>query len=236
MKWGSSEEKRLKTVALKNAESVLIARRHAERELLAAKEALEQKTRELESSEQRLRAVFGQAAVGIGVCDLKGRFLEANPKFCDILGYTSDELRALTFIEITDPDDVAETEEHVRRLLAGEIPHYVLEKRYRRKDGSTIWSRTTVTLLRNASGAAESFVGVIEDIDARVQAEGVALAAAERLQLALAAGDLGDWSWDAKTDLLTFGRRAAEILAVPHSTPLTWSKLRESPPFGAERT
>src|SRR6185295_8961096 len=211
MKWGSREADRLKNAALKNAESVLIARRRAERELLAAKEALEHKTRELEKSEERYRSAFGQVAVGIGVCDLQYRFTDVNQRFCDILGYSPDELRALTFTEITHPDDVAQTQDHVRRLLAGEIPHYVLEKRYQRKDGNAIWSRTTVTLLRNTTGEAEAFVGVIEDIAARVQAEQVALAAAERLQLAFAAAELGDWSWDASTDVLTLGRRAAEV-------------------------
>ena len=230
MKWGSSEEKRLKNAALKNAESVLIARRHAERELLAAKEALEHKTRELEKSEERFRAAFGQVAVGIGVCNLEHRFIDVNQKFCDILGYLPDELRALTFTEITHPDDVAQTQDHVRRLLAGEIPHYVLEKRYKRKDGNAIWSRTTVTLLRNTTGEAEAFVGVIEDIATRVQAEQVALAAAERLQLAFAAGELGDWSWDARTDVLTLGRRAAEVFGVPLSAPITWSQLRDRLP------
>ena len=174
MKWGSREAERLKSAALKNAESVLIARRRAERELLAAKEALEYKTRELEKSEERYRSAFGQVAVGIGVCDLRYRFTDVNQRFCDILGYSPDELRALTFTEITHPDDVAQTQDHVRRLLAGEIQHYVLEKRYLRKDGNAIWSRTTVTLLRNTTGEAEAFIGVIEDIAARVRAEQVA--------------------------------------------------------------
>src|SRR5262245_58269440 len=198
----STDEARLRNASLKNAESVLIARRRAEQELLAAKEALEHKTRELQKSEERFRAAFGHAAVGIGVSDLDGRFIEVNQKLCDIVGYSPEELRQRSFIEITHPDDLHETKDKVRRLLAGAIPSYALEKRYLHKDGRPVWCRATVTLLRTVSGEPESFVGVVEDIDARVQAEEISLAAAERLQLALAAGDLGDWSWDAKTDLL----------------------------------
>jgi PAS domain S-box-containing protein len=227
MKSVSSEEARLRNAALKNAESVLLARRRAEEELLAAKEALEHKTRELQKSEERFRAAFGHAAVGIGMSNLEGRFLEVNQKLCDIVGYSAEELRQLTFVELTHPDDLQETEDKVRRLLAGAILNYALEKRYVRKDGRAVWCRATVTLLRTASGEPESFVGVVEDIDARVQAEETSLAAAERLQLALAAGDLGDWSWDAKTDLLTLGARAAEIFGFSTDEPLTWTQLRK---------
>ncbi|HVT27524.1 MAG TPA: PAS domain S-box protein [Lacipirellulaceae bacterium] len=50
---------------------------------------------------------------------------------------------------------------------------------------------------------------------------------AERLRLALAAGQLGDWSWDAATDLVTLGDRASEIFGLPAEQPIPWSQLRE---------
>jgi PAS domain S-box-containing protein len=121
--------------------------------------------------EGEFRTAFERVAVGISVVDLNLRFLEANPKFCEIVGYSRDELLGLTAADITYPDDVFETQDQVRRLLAGEIPHYVLDKRYLRKDGTTVWSRTTVTLLRDAAGGAQRFVGVIEDITARKDME-----------------------------------------------------------------
>jgi PAS domain S-box-containing protein len=125
----------------------------------------------LRDSERRFRTTFERAAVGIAVADPNYRFLEANPKFCEILGYSRNELCALTFHDITHPDDVVETHAEVRRLLAGEIPHYVLEKRYVRKDSSVVWSRTTVTLQRDADGNPDSFIGVIEDITDRKRTE-----------------------------------------------------------------
>lgn len=189
MRWGNTEEKRLRTVALKNAESVLLARRDAERKLLAAKEALERKTRELQASEERFRATFSQAAVGIGICDLDGHFVDVNPKFCEIVGYSRAELLKLTFTAITYTEDLRETEIQVRRLLGGEIPHYVLTKRYRRKDSSVVWSRTTVTLLRNAQGAADQLVGVIEDIGDRMHAEELGQASAAHLSALVASSE-----------------------------------------------
>jgi PAS domain S-box-containing protein len=126
---------------------------------------------QLRDNEQRLRAIFNQAAVGIAVADLDGFFVEMNRKFSDILGYTPDELRQRTFVDLTHPDDRGATQEAVRQLLAGQTPHYVFEKRYLRRDGSTVWSLSTVTLLRTAAGAPRQLIGVIEDISARKQFE-----------------------------------------------------------------
>jgi PAS domain S-box-containing protein len=122
-------------------------------------------------STERLHAVFNQAAVGIAILSLDGRFLEANHKFSNILGYSIDELRNLTFLNLTHPDHLDETRSNSNRLLAGEIPHFAYEKRYLRKDGSVVWSLSTVTLLRDAAGQPQFFLGVIEDITSRKLAE-----------------------------------------------------------------
>ncbi len=125
----------------------------------------------LRRSEERLRAMFAQAAVGIAVADLNGQFLDINRRFADILGYSADELQQLTFADITHPDDLAATRAFVSRMLSGHIREYSLEKRYLRKDQSPVWSLTTVTLLQGAVGDPQRFLGVIEDITARKQAE-----------------------------------------------------------------
>ena len=88
------EDRLLRSVALQNANSILIARQRAEGELKAALEALRQ-------SEEQLRAIFNQAAVGIATAGLDGRFLDMNLKFSDILGYKAAELAGRTFLELT---------------------------------------------------------------------------------------------------------------------------------------
>ena len=120
----------------------------------------------LRDSEERLRAMFNQAAVGIALSGLDGRFLEMNQKFAEILGHTADELRGLTVAAITHPDDRDETARLIGELLAGELTYYNIEKRYLRKDQSEVWSLSTVTLLKDASGRPQRFLGVIEDITA----------------------------------------------------------------------
>ena len=109
----------------------------------------------LRTSEERLRATFNQAAVGIVVADLNGRFLEANPRFCDILGYSFDELQQLTFAQIVHPEDLSGSQAEARVLLAGEIQHCAFENRYIRKDGAALWGRTTLALLRGTRPALQ---------------------------------------------------------------------------------
>jgi len=125
----------------------------------------------LRQSEERLRGMFEQAAVGIAVADLEGHFRDMNAKFAEILGYSAEELQQATVADITHPDDRAETRSAVTELLAGFRASYALEKRYVRKDGSVIWSLTTVTLLRDPAGRPRQFLGVIEDITRRKQTE-----------------------------------------------------------------
>jgi PAS domain S-box-containing protein len=125
----------------------------------------------LRESEERLRAMFNQAAVGIALAGLDGYFLDMNRKFAEILGYPPGELQQRTFTEITHADDRQVTEASARQLLLGAIPEYSIEKRYIRKDGSEVWSRTTVTLLRDVAGQPQRFLGVIEDITQRQRTE-----------------------------------------------------------------
>jgi len=171
------EDELLRSVALQNAGSILAARKRAEQDLVAAKE-------ELRRSEERLRATFEQAAVGISISELDGGLTEVNRKFAEILGYSADELTRMTSFELTHPDDLPQTRANVARLVSGESSSYVLEKRYLRKDGGVVWSRTTVAALRDSAGQPRQIIGVIEDITQRkLSEEALQEAAEERKRL-----------------------------------------------------
>lgn len=135
---------------------------------ISARKAAE---RELAESEARFRGTFEQAAVGVSHVGLDGRWLLVNDWLCDLVGYTREELMARTFQDITHPDDLAPDLENVRRLLAGEIPHYGMDKRYFHKDGSLVWIRLTVSLVRAADGTPKFFISIIQDIRTRKAAE-----------------------------------------------------------------
>ncbi|BAL22368.1 sensor histidine kinase [Azoarcus sp. KH32C] len=125
----------------------------------------------LRDSERRFRATFEQAAVGIALVTPDGRWLRTNQKLCDIVGYTQDELAALTFQDITHPDDLEADLDQVQRMLAGEIETYSLEKRYLRKGGAIVWINLTAALVRQADGSPDYFISVVEDIERRKEAE-----------------------------------------------------------------
>ena len=125
----------------------------------------------LRQSEERFRLTFENAASGIAHVAPDGRWLRVNQRLCEMTGYTQAELLARTFQDLTHPADLATDLEFVRRVLAGEMSRYSLEKRYLRRDGSVLWINLTVALVRDAAGAPAYFIAIIEDITARKQIE-----------------------------------------------------------------
>lgn len=168
--------------------------------LSAGEDVTEQRQAEaaLRESETRFRATFEQAAVGMAHVGLDGRFLRLNDKLCEIAGHERAELEALTFGDITHPEDREAEAGRPEALIAGEIQHYAAEKRYIRKDGSVVWVHVTGSLVRDRQGAPDYFIKVVENITRRKQAEHL-LADGELQRMALAAAGAGAWHWDAES-------------------------------------
>src|SRR5690606_23263396 len=125
----------------------------------------------LRESEERFSSTMEFAAIGIAHVASDGRFIYANPQICEMLGYTEQELLALTVRQITHPDDVALTDEYANRLRSGVIRSFKVEKRYVRKDGLPLWVSLTIAAKRDASGRALYNISIVEDISARKRAE-----------------------------------------------------------------
>jgi PAS domain S-box-containing protein len=136
----------------------------------------------LRESEERFRATFEQAPLGIDHVDPAGRWLRVNQRLCDILGYTRDELLALTFQDITFPADLPLDLEQMAQTLRGEIARCEMDMRYLRKSGELLWCRLTVSLVRNADGSPKYFIRIIEDISARKEAQAMLGSAAHELR------------------------------------------------------
>ncbi|MCS7014019.1 MAG: PAS domain S-box protein, partial [Chloroherpetonaceae bacterium] len=119
---------------------------------------------QLKVSEERLRAMIDAAPIGVFSCMLSGRFIEVNPAFCQMVGYTEDELLELTFQDITHPDDLSISVESDEKLLRGEVPHYTLQKRYLHKNGQPVYVRVRTGLARHADGSPAYLVSQVEDI------------------------------------------------------------------------
>jgi PAS domain S-box-containing protein len=137
------------------------------------KELAERKHAEaaLRESEERFRSTFENAAIGMAHVGPGGRWLRVNDTLCEITGYSREELLAKTVNDITYPEDLKKDQALARRVLAGELSKYSLEKRYVRKDGSLVWVETTVSLRTAADGRPLHFIGSVEDISERKRAQ-----------------------------------------------------------------
>jgi diguanylate cyclase (GGDEF)-like protein/PAS domain S-box-containing protein len=119
-------------------------------------------------ADAQMRLAFENAPIGIAVVDLGGGFARVNPALCRITGYPPDELLAVTFQDITHPDDLDKDLELAGQLRRGEITSYQMEKRYRRPDGSYVWVSLSGSIARSDSGEPLYFIAHVEDITDRV--------------------------------------------------------------------
>ena len=126
----------------------------------------------LRESEERYRAVFDNAGIGIDLLDRDGRILQVNQSLSDMLGYSEEELRQLTFQDITYPEEREVSKSKLEALMAGEIDFYRLEKRYLRKDRSFLWADLTTSAIRGPKGEHLGTIGVVSDITDRKKVEG----------------------------------------------------------------
>jgi len=125
----------------------------------------------LKESEERSQAIVANSPIGIATTGIDKRILSANEAFCRILDYTEDELRKLTFKDITHPEDIQKSVEEVEKLDAGRSFSFTLEKRYIKKDGSVINGKVTVSTVRNQDGKPSLFIAELEDITERKKME-----------------------------------------------------------------
>lgn len=116
-------------------------------------------------------SVFESPAIGMSVQSLDGRWLAVNDAMAGILGYSPSELIAMTFHDITHPDDIAENAERLQRLVIGAERRFQMEKRYIHRDGSIVTAILTVSIVTDRAGNPLRFVSQIQDITARTQLE-----------------------------------------------------------------
>lgn len=134
---------------------------------------------ELKESEKRTReallyyrTIFEQAGVGVAQIDSQtGRFLRVNRKYCEIVGLTETEMLATDFMALTHSDDLQQDLDCMKRLIAGEITQFSLEKRYVKSGGRIAWVNLTVSPLWAPGEAPMSHMAVAKEITDRKSAE-----------------------------------------------------------------
>ncbi|TIW84457.1 MAG: PAS domain S-box protein, partial [Mesorhizobium sp.] len=169
--------------------------------------------RQITESEQRFRRAMEDSAIGIAIVSLDGRILQTNPAFATMLGYSREEIEALTFFQITHPDDLQIGRETMAGLRAGTVDTFHFEKRYLKKDGTPVWANLAGSVIRDGrSGRPLYLVSQIEDIDARKQAEARITEAETRWNFALAGAGQGVWDFDMRKGGTTYSATWVKML------------------------
>lgn len=115
-------------------------------------------------SESRFREAFQDAATGVAIMTIYGQYIECNQAYCDMLGYTNDELNQLDFQQITHPDDQQQNQQKINDIMLGLHDSRIIEKRYISKAGEIVWARLSVTLQRDENGQPLHLIAITENI------------------------------------------------------------------------
>ena len=121
--------------------------------------------------EEIYRAMFENAGVGITRVDLKGVLVDANQTFCNMVGYTRDQLLDRSLSEITHADDYGEGADFRDQLTRGALKSATGEKRFVHKDGSIIWVQRTMSIVTDDAGKPQYVISIVENISQRKQVE-----------------------------------------------------------------
>jgi PAS domain S-box-containing protein len=119
----------------------------------------------IRESEARFQAIFDNVAVGVAVMTLDRRPIAINARTEKITGYNLDELEGVNPVMLAVPEDRSMDVEMFKDLIEGRRNSYVMERRYRHKDGHIFWARINYSLVRDRNGNPDYLVGIIEDID-----------------------------------------------------------------------
>jgi PAS domain S-box-containing protein len=147
---------------------IVVSKRSLEKQVLARERAEEA----LRVSEEQYRSFFELGA--IGMCQTEpatGRLLRVNDRYCEITGYSREEMLAKTMGDLTDPEDREADREKFMHMVRCESPEYTKEKRYTRKDGRVIWVHAAARVIRDENDSPVRTVGILMDITQRKQAE-----------------------------------------------------------------
>ncbi|MFA4957597.1 MAG: PAS domain S-box protein [Candidatus Methanoperedens sp.] len=132
------------------------------------KQKVEKGKSHLAHQDKHFQAIFDQAAVGIILVEaITGRFLRANKKYCDIVGYSEEELCNMDLQSITHPDDLKHNSEKIELLISGKIREFSIDKRYICKNGEFIWVNETISPIWSPGEKPSHHITLIQDIKSR---------------------------------------------------------------------
>lgn len=171
--WNIIQRKRSDEALLRSNEELSAAYEEissTEEEIRAQYDLISEKMEDIRESEDRFRAVFNSTLVGIAITTPDGRWLYFNDAFCSMLGYTAEELKQVSWTDLTPAEDLAEEMKIYESVLAGKDPENI-EKRYIRKDGSIIDVLISTGIVKKQDGSIDYLCSIILDMSERKESE-----------------------------------------------------------------
>lgn len=165
-------------------------------------------------SEEYFRTSFEYAAIGKALTSINGNFIKVNRAFCNMLGYTQEELLTMKFVDVTHPDDIGNAMIQIKHMLAGTQNYYRAEKRYLRKDGITIWGNLNTSLVRDRQGRPLYFVSQVENIDDRKKAQAELIRSEAQMRSIFDHTEAGYLLLDRQLTVRAFNQRFSNGLAI----------------------
>lgn len=160
----------------------------------------------------RWRSVFDNSAIGVALADPNGRVLATNATYQKMLGYSESEFEGLSFLEITHEDYREENWVLFKELLEGKRDQFQIEKQYWRKDGTLVWVRNNVSVVRGNEDTPRLILALSEDITERKLAEEALHASEERARLVLNSAAEGIFGCDSEGTCLFCNPAAVQML------------------------
>ncbi|MDQ2693519.1 MAG: PAS domain S-box protein, partial [Chloroflexota bacterium] len=182
----------------------------------------------LRASEERYRGIVNQSIAGIAETDVTGSYRMVNERYCEITGYSRNELlRGMRMQDLTHPDDLPQNMELFGRLAAEGTP-FEIEKRYVRPDGSSVWVYNSVSAIEDADGKPHSAVAVVVDVTERKRTEEVLRVRARQQQAIAALGELALREQDLQAVFDQATAMIADILGVEYCKVLQLLEGRDA--------
>ena len=176
----------------------------------------------LKESEDKFRNMFEHLPVGKSMTGIDGT-LDVNNAFCEMLGYSEEELKLKKWQEISHPDEIQQTKDIIQSLLDGKSSSARFEKRYIHKNGSVVWTDVSTYLQRDVNGEPKFFITAIIDITERKRAEEKIREQGSLVRIAAEKAKLGGWNVDLKENQSYWSDEVAAI----HEMPSGYSPLVE---------
>lgn len=169
-------------------------------------------------SETKFRSLFENSPIGKSITKIDGT-INVNNAFCEMIGYSMEELAGRKFGEITHPDDIELTDELLRKLLTGEQSQGSIEKRYIHKDGRIIWAIVSVFLQHDKDGNPDYFITIINDVTRQKAMEEALRESEFFFRESQKAARIGSYNFNVSTGIWTSSEVLDQIFGIEKGFP-----------------